>query len=125
MSDFEREDMELAEVMGGRFVDLTNGDAGKPTAKAETKKQTVPAKSVNEEEKSADSQWEPVKPSANWFDKLRTTAKNVCLYAVLSMILFWWQQTGRLEETTSWYALCVCIGMMFFTIGRTWNGAVK
>lgn len=129
MTEMNKEDMELVEMFHGEdkplHPDTVHITLGKPTAKAEAKKQTSKVKNETEKEKPVNAQWEPVKPSPNWFDKLRNTAKDVCLYAVLSVILFWWQQTGRLEVTTSWYALLVCIGLMFFTIGRTWNGAVK
>ena len=129
MTEMNKEDMELVEMFHGEdkplHPDTVHITIGKPTAKAEAKKQTSKVKNETEKEKPVNAQWEPVKPSPNWFDKLRNTAKDVCLYAVLSVILFWWQQTGRLEVTTSWYALLVCIGLMFFTIGRTWNGAVK
>ena len=126
MTEMNKEDMELVEMFHGEdkplHPDTIHITLGQPTTKAEAKKQ---GKNMTEKEQPVNAQWEPVKPSPNWFDKLRTSAKDVCLYAILSVILFWWQQTGRLEVTTSWYALLVCIGMMFFTIGRTWNGAVK
>ena len=132
MTDFEREDMELDKMFNGEekplhpdTIHITLGGTEKPTAKAKAKKQATPVKNETEKEKPVDAQWEPVKPTPNYMDKLRTTAKDVCLYAVLSVILFWWQQTGRLEVTTSWYALLVCVGMVFFTIGRTWNGVNK
>ena len=129
MTEMNKEDMELVEMFHGEdkplHPDTVHITLGQPTAKTETKKQATPVKDMPEKEKPADAQWKPVKPSPNWFDKLRTTAKDVCLYAFLSVILFWWQQSGRLEVTTSWYALLVCIGMMCLTIGRTWNGGNK
>ena len=129
MFEMTNEDKDLQDIFHGEdkplHPDTVHITLGQPTAKAEAKKQTAKVKNETEKEKPVNAQWEPVKPSPNWFDKLRNTAKDVCLYAVLSVILFWWQQTGRLEVTTSWYALLVCIGLMFFTIGRTWNGAVK
>ena len=128
MTDFEREDMELAEIMGGRFTDMTK-PVEKPVEKPAPVKQSEPAKNVPEKEKTAGTQqkpvenlWEPVKPAPNFMDKLKKTAKEVCLYAVLSMVLFYWQQTGRLEETTAWYALLLCVGMVFFSVGKNCRG---
>jgi hypothetical protein len=129
MIEMTNEDKDLQDIFHGEekpmHPETVHITLGQPTAKAETKKQATPAKNMPKEEKPVDAQWEPVKPTPNYMDKLRTTAKDVCLYAVLSVILFWWQQTGRLEVTTSWYALLVCVGMVFFTIGRAWSGAVK
>jgi hypothetical protein len=124
MTDFEREDMELAAVMGGRFTDMTNAGkpAEKPVGNPTHGEQKKPAKNVPEKEKPVEALWEPVKPAPNFLDKLKATAKDTCLYAVLSTVLFYWQQTGRLEETTAWYALLVCVGMVFFSVGKNCRG---
>lgn len=130
MSDFEREDKELHELFHGEekpmhpeTIHITLGE--KPTVKPYQKKQSEPDKNTTKEEKPVNAQWEPVKPAPNYMDKLRTSAKDMSLYVVLSVILFWWQQTDRIDETTAWYALLFCVGMVFFTIGRVWSGAVK
>ena len=127
MTDFEREDMELSEVMCGRFTDMTKGEkSGEKTArKPVTPKESNPGKNTPKEEKPVESLWEPVKPAPDSMEKLKQMVKDVCKYAVLSLILFWWQQTGRLEETTAWYALLVCVGMVFFSVGKNWRGGVK
>lgn len=52
--------------------------------------------------------------------KLKGTLKDGLLYAVLSAVLIWWKSTGRLDETAAWYALVVCIGMVFFAVGKNW-----
>jgi hypothetical protein len=130
MSDFEREDMELNEMFHGdgkpmhpETIHITLGE--KPTVKPYPKKSSDLGKDMPKEETPVNAQWEPEKPTPNYMDKLRTSAKDMSLYAILSVILFWWQQSGRLDETTAWYALLFCVGMVFFTIGRAWNGAVK
>ena len=130
MSDFEREDMELHELfhsdgkpMHPETIHITLGE--KPVVKPYSENKNNAGKKCTKEEKPADAQWEPEKPTPNYMDKLKASAKDMALYVVLSMILFWWQQTGRLDETTAWYSLLFCVGMVFFTIGRAWSGAVK
>ena len=129
MSDFEREDMELQALMGDKFVDSTKETnekpAEKPVAKPISVKYSEPVKIVPAKEIPVGSQWQPVKPAPNFMDKLRNTVKDVLLYAVLSTILFWWQQTGRLEATTAWYSLLVCVGMVFFSVGKNWHGGAN
>lgn len=129
MTEMNKEDKELVEMFHGEekplHPDTVHITIGQPTAKAGAKKQATTTKDMPKEEKSANAQWEPEKPTPNYMDKLKTSAKDMALYVVLSMILFWWQQSGRLDETTAWYALLFCVGMVFFTIGRAWNGAVK
>ena len=129
MSDFEREDMELQALMGDKFMDSTKETNEKPTEKPVTKpvpvKHSEPVKNIPVKEKPVETQWEPVKPSPNYMDRLRATVKEVFLWAVLSLVLFWWQQTGRLEATTAWYSLLVCVGMVSFSVGKNWRGGVK
>lgn len=131
------EDMELYEMFHGEekplhpdtvhetFIKPTGGAEKKATAntthteKAAQKPAQKPAKA---NEAAKDAQWEPVKPALDFIGKLKQTAKDVCLYALLSLILFYWQQTGKLEETTAWYSLLLCVGMVFFSIGKNCRG---
>ena len=112
----------LKGVMGDRFHDATEIPTVKPTAKPVSKKQSNPAKSVPEKEKPVEAKLEPVKPAPDFMDKLKATVKDVCLWAVISLVLFWWQQSGKLEVTTSWYALLLCVGMVFFSVGKNCRG---
>lgn len=126
MTGMNKEDMELEAMFHGEekpmhpeTIHITLGE--KPTVKPYPKKQSEPNKECAKEEKPVQALWEPVKPDPNEMEKLKRTAKDVCKYAVLSLILFWWQQTGRLEETTAWYSLLVCVGMVFFSVGKNWR----
>lgn len=130
MTGINNEDKELEEMFHGgekpmhpETIHITLGE--KPVAKPYPKKQSEPVKECTKEEKPVKAQWKPVKPNPNEMETLKRTAKDVCKYAALSLILFWWQQTGRLEETTAWYSLLVCVGMVFFSVGKNWRGGVK
>lgn len=132
MNDMNKEDMELEEMFHGEekplhpdTVHITLNGSAKPTAKPVSDKQSEPVKNVPEKEKPIEALWEPVKPAPDFMAKLKATAKDVCLYAVLSLVLFYWQQTGRIDITTSWYALLVCVGMVFFSVGKNCRGGVK
>lgn len=129
MTGFDKEDKELNEMFHGEektlhpdTIHITLGGHQKPTAKPASTNQGNPDKNTAKEEKAVKEQWDPMKPAMDFMDKLKQIAKDVCLYAVLSLILFWWQQTGRLEETTAWYSLLVCVGMVFFSIGKNCRG---
>ena len=129
MIEMTNEDKDLQDIFHGEekplhpdTVHITLGGVEMPKSIRKTAKE---GKISPEKEAPAEAQWEPVKPTPNYMDKLRTSVKDTALYAVMSAILFWWQQTGRLEETTAWWALLVCVGMVFFTVGRTWNGVNK
>ena len=126
MSDFEKEDLELQAVMGAQFIDATKENAtayaDTPTAVPTPKKRRVSVKNVPEKEIPADAVWEPVKAVPDFTAKLMQTVKDVGLYAVISSVVFWWQQSGRLDEKTAWYTLLFCVGMVFFAIGKNWRG---
>ena len=131
MTEMNKEDKELVEMFhsGDKplhpdTVHVTLGGNRKPTVKPAPTNQSNPGKKCTKEEKPDKSQWEPVKPAPDSMEKLKQMAKDVCKYAALSLILFWWQQTGRLEETTAWYSLLVCVGMVFFSVGKNWRGGV-
>lgn len=131
MIEMNNEDKELHDIFHGEekplhpeTIHITLG-AEKPARKPVATKESNPGKNTPKEEKPVDAQWEPVKPARDFMDKLKRTAKDTCMYAVLSMILFYWQQTGRLETTTSWHALLLCVGMVFFSIGKNCRGGVK
>lgn len=132
MSDFEKEDKYIHEMFYGEekpmhpdTVHVTLNGTDKRTASHRAEKSTNVSKDTPKEEKPLDAEYEPVKPSPDFMDKLKQTAKDTCMYAVLSMILFWWQQSGKLEETTAWYSLLFCVGMVFFSIGKNCRGGVK
>lgn len=115
MSDYEREDMELAEMMGEHFTDATKEPVAMPEYMPE------PPKKVHALDIPVEEQWQPKKPEPTSIDKLKAMTKDFAFYATASMILFWWQQSGRLDYTTAWYALLVCVGMVFFSIGKHWG----
>lgn len=117
MTDFEREDLELKAIMGDKFIDGTEETPVQPTPA----KQSAPVKNVPVKGKPLYGCQKPVKPIPNFMDALKQTTKDVCLWAALSLVVFWWQQTGKLEEQTAWYALLVCVGMVFFAIGKNWR----
>jgi hypothetical protein len=118
--------MELDEMFHGEEKPLHPNTVytvyGKPSAKQNAAKDSNPDKNTSEKEKPVQEQWKPEKPAPDFMDKLESTAKDICLWAVLSLVLFWWQQTGRIEVTTSWYALLMCVGMVFFSVGKNWRG---
>ena len=129
MTDFEREDAELAAVMKGRFIDATKEPVeepiSEPVAKPIPNKKCTYTENVPNNGNPVGAVWMPIKQPTNYMGKLKTVAKDVSIYAVLSVILFWWQQSGRLDETTAWYALLVCVGMVFFSIGKNFRGGVQ
>lgn len=113
----------LKAIFGNRFHDIS--EPVKAVSKKETPTTPQPTKSAQKaKHEPAEAQWEPIKENT-WMDNLKAIVKDVALYAFLSLVLFWWQQTGRLEVTTSWYALLFCVGMVFFAVGKHCRGGKR
>lgn len=110
----------LKAIFGDRFHDIS--EPVKAVSKKETPTTPQPTKAAQKaKHEPVEAQWEPIKENT-WMDNLKAIVKDVALYALLSLVLFWWQQTGRLEVTTSWYALLFCVGMVFFSVGKNCRG---
>lgn len=114
----------LEAIMGDRFHDDTK-PAEKPVAKPAPKKKSKPVTKPHAMDIPVEAQWQPEKPAPDFMAKLKMVVKDVFIYAAISLILFYWKQTGRLEETTAWYALIVGCGMVFFSIGKHCKGGGK
>ena len=120
INNLDTHDEGLKAIFGERFHDIT--EPAKAVSKKETPTTTYPTKAAQKvKERAVEPQWDPTKENT-WYDNLKAIVKDVSLFAFLSFVLFWWQQTGRLEVTTSWYALLFCVGMVFFSVGKNCRG---
>ena len=123
INNLDTNDDGLKAIFGDRFHDISEPVKHvKAVSKKETPTTPQPTKAVQKaKHEPVEAQWEPTKENT-WYDNLKAIVKDVALFAFLSFVLFWWQQTGRLEVTTSWYALLFCVGMVFFSVGKHCRG---
>ena len=125
INELDVTDAGLKAIMGNRFHDAIQNAQYQPEVAVAKKETTTIHNSTKTAQKAkrepVEAQWEPTKENT-WMDNLKSIVKDVALYAFLSLVLFWWQQTGRLEVTTSWYALLFCVGMVFFAVGKNCRG---
>lgn len=68
--------------------------------------------------KPMDAQWAPVKTKPTALDMLTDCAKSVSLYAVLNLVLFYWQQKGLLATQAATPAMWVCALLAGFALGK-------
>ena len=54
----------------------------------------------------------------NWLDRLRTMFLRIITPGLLCWFFFWCQQTERMDNDTAVCAMFVCVGVVFFRIGR-------
>ena len=121
MTDFEREDMELQSVMGGKFVDVTtqisnskpvmdklNETAQNPVTKPDTQKPVL----------KTESEWQPVKPKNN----LAECAKSTLIYGGLNALILYWQIEGLMADSIALPCMLVCAALAGWSIGKAFGG---
>jgi hypothetical protein len=105
MSDFEKEDRELAAMMGDKFVDETVplSEAKKPATKHETEVQ--------------DAEWYPTK-QRNWMDNLADCMKSTMLFGGLNILIWYWEIAGLMDESIAMPSMLVCAVLAGVGVGK-------
>jgi hypothetical protein len=114
MTDFEREDMELQFVMGGKFVDETKS---KPKANP-----VEPKKAAEKPAKDSvmDAKWHPVK--TRFSDRLKDSAKWTVVFGGLNGLILYWQIEGLMAESIALPCMLVCALLAGLNIGKAFGG---
>lgn len=118
MTDFEREDMELEAIMGGKFHDAT-----REPVKAEPKKvpkDTTAPKKVHPgmADEAKDAVWSPFNAEPSFTQKLMDCAKWASFYSALCLVFFYWQQTGQMKPSAAVPSMLFCAVMVGFSFGK-------
>lgn len=123
MTDFEREDLELKELMGDKFIDKTNPIYIQHEEKEETvtfgdevtfsfSEKKIPTKGTPK----ADPSWHP-KKERNWIDGLKGCVKWALTFGGLNMLIFYWQQAGLMAESIAVPCMWVCCALAGYGVG--------
>lgn len=102
-----------------KFTDATV----KPTQPVKADKKTVikePTKEKKTAQKSADNpvdaEYEPVK---TWYDlKVVNFVKWPLLFIGLEYLIFYWQQTGQMQESAAMPSMIVCAALAGISVGK-------
>lgn len=105
-----------------KFTDATT-TAQKP---AESEKKTVNKEPTKEKktaqkstEKPMDAEYEPVK---TWYDeKTVSLVKWVVLFIGLEYLVFYWMQTGQMQESAAMPSMIVCALLAGISVGKNWK----
>ena len=89
----------------------------KETAKKEpVKEQKAAQKPVNE---PVDAEYEPVK---TWYDeKIVNMVKWVVLFIGLEYLVFYWMQTGQMQQSAAMPSMIVCAMLAGLSVGKYWK----
>lgn len=109
-----KEDKELDEMFHGEpkplhpdTVYVTYG------GQAKEEKKTVAKKDI-----PVESQWEPVKPSPNWLDKVKSCAKLTIPYGTLAMLVLYWNESGLMADSIAIPSMLVCACIAGLGVGK-------
>ena len=70
-------------------------------------------------EKPMDAEYEPVK---TWYDeKAFNLVKWVLIFIGLEYLLFYWQQTGQMQESAAMPSMLVCALLAGISVGKNWK----
>lgn len=118
MTDFEREDMELAEMMGDMFVDETVPQAEMPELERKSANTTH---HENTAQKPTDAQWQPIK-QRNWMDDLKDCTKSTMIFGGLNVLIWYWEIAGLMDESIALPCMLVCAVLAGVGIGKVMGG---
>lgn len=125
INNLDTEDIGLKGIFGDRFHDATAESGDKPAkAKATTctteisKANHKPSNKPRKTKEYEDAEFEPAMPAPNQMDKLKACAKSALLFGGLSLLFFYWQQTGQMALTASMPCICTCCVLAGLSVGK-------
>ena len=92
-------------------------EAGKKSVSKEPVKEKKTAQKPTE--KPMDAEYEPVK---NWYDeKTVNCVKWFLIFAGLEYLVFYWVQTGQMQESAAMPSMIVCALLAGISVGKNWK----
>ena len=123
MEAIKKDDLFDDELCGMvKFTDATV----KPTRPIKAEKKTA-NKEIAKEKKTAqkltgkpmDAEYEPVK---TWYDeKAVNMVKWVVLFMGMEYLVFYWMQTGQMQESAAMPSMIVCALLAGISVGKNWK----
>lgn len=105
-----------------KFTDATTA-AQKPVGTAQKTANEEPAKEKKTAQKPAnepmDAEYETVK---TWYDpKTVNLVKWVVIFIGLEYLVFYWMQTGQMQESAAMPSMIVCALLAGISVGKNWK----
>lgn len=127
MTDFEREDKELAAMMGDKFIDQTvpiaeeTEESGCEVNLFSNNSLNISAGKKKCEKVAQDAQWMPTK-QRNWMDDLSDCMKTTLLFGGLNVLIWYWEIAGLMDESIALPSMLVCAVLAGLGIGKVMGG---
>ena len=121
INNLDPNDEGLSGIFGDRWHDET-----KPAVAVSKKETTTTPKTVKPAEKHiskpVEAQWEPAPHEPTNLEKLKACAKEALLYGGLSLLLFYFQQSGQMAMSASMPCIITCVALAGFGVGKNFAG---
>jgi hypothetical protein len=123
MEEIKKDELFDDELCGlVKFTDETV----KPTQPAKTEKKTANKEPVKEKKMAKkpvnepmDAEYEPVK---TWYDpKTVNLVKWAAIFIGLEYLVFYWMQTGQMQESAAMPSMIVCALLAGISVGKNWK----
>lgn len=72
-----------------------------------------------------DAQWQPAKAEPSTMQRVMNAAKWTALFAGLSWLFFYWQESGMMHPSAAVPCMCACTAMVGWAIGKNMVGGNK
>lgn len=111
INNLDTKDEGLKAIFGERFHDETV---------AISKKETTTAAKVDRpaRKKVRDAEWEPAPHEATQMEKIKACAKDALIFGGLSLLFFYFQQSGQMAVSASMPCICACCVLMGLGVGK-------
>lgn len=114
INELDVNDIGLKGIFGDRFHDETTA-----VSKKETTTTTKPEKSAQKVTlKPRDAEWEPAPHAPTQMEKIKACAKDAIIFGGLSLMFFYFQQTGQMLPSASMPCICACCVLMGLGVGK-------
>ena len=70
------------------------------------------------------SRYEPAPHAPTQLEKLKAAAKSALLYAALSLLLFYFQQSGQMAMSASMPCILTCVALAGYGVGKSFAGGM-
>ena len=115
----DKEDKDIYELLHGEEKPLHPDTIYRTSVMGVSEKETTTTpKAEKPILKPRDAQWEPEPHEPTQMEKLKACAKDALLFGGLSLMFFWFQQTGQMAMTASMPCICACCALMGLGVGR-------
>ena len=108
VNNLDPKDIGLKQIMGNRFQDGTKKPMVEEFKKASTDTTTVKKPKLGIPDESKNAVYSPFNAEPSFTQKLMTCAKWSSLFGGLSMLFFYWQQTGQMAPSAAQPCIITC-----------------